>query len=96
MPIQAKALEARAILLPALALLPSAGSAQVSADSGKFGAQLYLCLPELEGTTNIPGSGSTPGVSVDVAQILDNFESGSWGRSRRKGAAGERSATSCT
>jgi hypothetical protein len=70
--MQLKALTG-AILLASAALMPCAAAAQ-SADHWQFGAQLYGYFPSLEGTTNFPASGSTPEVSLDPDDILEDLE----------------------
>ena len=70
--MQLKAL-AGAIGLVAAALLPVAASAQTS-DPWQFGAQIYLFIPSIDGKSGFPSSGTDPGVSVDVGQIIDTLQ----------------------
>jgi len=66
-----------AILLAAATLMPGAASAQAAeqaSDPWQFGGQIYLFLPSVDGGSNFPDSGTDPGVSVDVGQIIESLQ----------------------
>ena len=59
--------------LAAAALMPAAVSAQTS-DPWRFGGQVYMFIPSIDGQSGFPSDGTDPGVSVDVGQIIDELQ----------------------
>ena len=52
----------------------SAQAAEQTSDPWQFGGQIYLFLPSIDGESDFPGSGTDPGASVDVGQIIESLQ----------------------